>query len=72
MELGDMVAIARDSKAPMKTSLSISTKGLPCNGSQTKDCAGKDFANNKEKEKSKTRCSIRFWMDKILHMLITD
>jgi len=55
-----MVAIARDSKAPMKTSLSISTKGLPCNGSQTKDCAGKDFANNKEKEKSKTRCSIRF------------
>jgi hypothetical protein len=53
-----MVAIARDSKAPMKTSLSISTKGLPCNGSQTKDCAGKDFANNRKRKNQ--RRSIRF------------
>lgn len=62
MELGDMVAIARDSKAPMKTSLSISTKGLPCNGSQTKDCAGKDFANNrKRKNQRQDAQSISEW-----------
>lgn len=63
MELGDIVATARDSKAPMKTSLSISVK-------QT--IVQEKILQTTGKEKPKTRCSFCLLTDKIIHLLISD
>lgn len=35
--------VARDFKAPMRTSLPKTTEGIPWNDSYTNDCAGKDL-----------------------------